>query len=156
HFGRDNVAVLPYELLRHDQHAFLEKLAAAVDVEPYYPAQNYQENRSYSWLACRIALLLNRFVRVEGDGARLLQFIPNKPFSSFLNKRPAEHRIYQALRGINRRLTLRHVLQNGLDRFIYIRRNLISKQKRAAIMALHKESNARLDEEFNLNLIFFG
>lgn len=156
HFGRDNVAVLPYELLRHDQRAFLEKLAAAVDVEPFYPAQNYQENRSYSWLSCQIALLLNRFVRVEGDGARLLQFIPNKPFSSFLDRRPAERRIYQVLRGINRRLTLRHVLQNGLDRFIYIRRNLISKQKRAAIMALHKESNARLDEEFNLNLKFFG
>jgi hypothetical protein len=156
HFGRDKVAVLPYELLRHDQRGFLERLAATLNVEPFYPANNYQENRSYSWLSCKIALLLNRFVRVEGDGSRLLQFIPNKPFSSFLNRRPSERRVYKVLRGINRRLTLRHVLQNGLDRIIYTRRNLISEKKRASIMAFHKESNTRLDKEFNLNLKLFG
>ena len=156
HFGRDNVCVLPYELLRHDQRAFLEKLAAALDVEPFYPANNYHENRGYSWLSCQIALLLNRFVRVEGDGSRLLQFIPNKPFFSFLNRKPSEKRFYKALRSISRHLTLRHLLQNGLDRIIYIRRNLISKNKRESIMAFHKESNTRLDEEFNLNLKLFG
>lgn len=155
-FGRDNVAVLPYELLRHDQRAFLAKMAATLNVEPFYPAHDYQENRSYSWLSCRVARALNRFVRVEGDGARLLQFIPNKPFSSFLNGRPSERRIYRALRDINRRLTLRHFLQNGLDRILYVERNLISRRKRELIMALHKDSNARLDGEFNLSLKSFG
>lgn len=156
HFGRDNVAVLPYELLRFDQHAFLEKLTGLINVEPFHPEHNYEENRSYSWLSCRIALLLNRFVRVEGDGSRLLKFIPDKPLSVFLSKQPSQRRIDKTLRAINRRLTLRHVLQNGLDRMIYIRRNLISKSKRERILALHKESNARLDSEFNLNLKHFG
>src|ERR1700730_15837432 len=124
HFGRENVTVLPYELLRRDQRAFLEKLAVAVNVEPFYPPLNVQENRSYSWLSCRIALLLNRFVRVEGDGSRLLQFIPNRPFSAFLNGSHPERRLDKALRGIYRRLTLKHVLQNGLDTIIYTRRKL--------------------------------
>lgn len=156
HFGRENVCVLPYELLRDDRRAFLNQLGAALEVDPVYPAHNYHENRSYSWLACRTALLLNRFVRIEGDGSRLLQFIPNKPFLSYLNRRAAEKKVYKMLRDISRRLTLRYFLQDGLDRVIYIRRNLISKHKRASIMAFHRESNAKLDQEFNLNLKRFG
>jgi len=156
HFGRENVCVLPYELLRDDRRAFLDKLSAALEVDPVYPANNYYENRSYSWLACRIALLLNRFVRVEGDGSRLLQFIPDKPFLSYLKRKAGEKKIYKTLGGISRRLTLRHFLQDGLDRVIYIRRNLISKRKRESIMAFYRESNVRLDQEFSLNLKRFG
>jgi hypothetical protein len=155
-FGRENVAVLPYELLGRDRRAFLAELATALNVEPFYPAHDYRENRSYSWLSCKVARVLNRFVRVEGDGARLLQFIPNKPFSSFLSRRSSGRRVYRTLRALNSRLTLRHVLQNGLDRIIYVERNLINKKKRRLIMALHRDSNARLDEEFNLNLKSFG
>jgi hypothetical protein len=155
-FGRDHVAVLPYELLKHDRRDFLTQLAAAVNVEPFYPAHDRQENRSYSWAACQIALLLNRFVRVEGDGSRLLQVIPNKPLTSFLQGKPAERRVYRVLRGLNSRLTLRYVLQNGLDRLIYVRGNLLSRKKRESIMAFHRESNMRLDQEFNLNLKLFG
>ena len=156
HFGRENVCVLPYELLRDDRRAFLDKLSAALEVDPVYPANNYHENRSYSWTSCHVALVLNRFVRVEGDGSRLLQFIPNKPFLSYLNRRAAEKRIYKTLGNISRRLTLRHFLQEGLDRVIYIRRNLISKRKRDSIMAFHRESNAQLDQEFDLDLKRFG
>lgn len=156
HFGRENVFVLPYELLRHDQRAFLERLAGILNVEPIYPQSNNHENRGYSWLSCRIALLLNRFVRVEGDGSRLLQFIPNKPFASFLDRRAADQPIYKAMKNISRRITLRHLLQNGLDKVVYIRRNLLSQRKRELIMAFHKESNAKLDQEFNLDLKRFG
>ena len=156
HFGRERVAVLPYELLRHDQRAFLDKLFAFIEVEPYYPEEDHQENRSYSWLSCRIALLLNRFAWVQGDGSRLLQFIPNKPFSSFLKRKASPSRFSSILRGIDRRLTLRHFLQNGLDRMIYVERSIISSKKRKLILAFHGESNRALDEEFDLNLKRFG
>jgi Sulfotransferase domain len=156
HFGKDNVTVLPYELLRRDQSAFLNRLAAAINVAPFQPAVHHEENRSYSWLSCRIALGLNRFVRVEGDGSRVLQFIPNKPLSRLLRKEPAEGGLDKILRAINRRLTLRHVLQNGVDRVVYVRRNLISQKKRERIMEFHRESNARLDREFNLDLKLYG
>lgn len=156
HFGRDRIAVLPYELLLQDQRAFLEKLFAFISVEPFYPDRNSQENRSYSWLSCHIALLLNRFVWVEGDGSRLFKFIPNKPFSSFLKRRSSESRFHKPLSAINRRLTLRHLLQNGVDRVFYFKGNLISREKRELIMAFHAESNRALDEEFDLNLKSYG
>jgi hypothetical protein len=155
-FGRENVCVLPYELLRENRKLFLDRLSAILGVEPVYPSNEYRENRSYSWLACRLALVLNRFVRVEGDGSRLLQFIPNKPFLSFFNCRSSQSEMYKTLGGISRHITLRHFLQDGLDRVVYINRNLISESKRESIMAFHTESNANLDQEFDLDLKRFG
>jgi hypothetical protein len=155
-FGRDSLLVLPYELLKHDQSAFLDRLFAFLNVEPFYPEKNSLENRSYSWLSSHLALLLNRFVRVEWDGSSLMQFIPDKPFSDFLKERTSKSRLYRILGGINRRLTLRHLLQNGVDRVVYVKGNLISRKKRQAILALHKESNHALDEEFGLDLQRFG
>lgn len=155
-FGRDSLIVMPYELLKQEQNAFLARLFAFMNVEPVYPAKNSLENRSYSWLSSHLALLLNRFVRVEWDGSSLLQFIPNKPFSAFLKERPSESRFYRILSSLNRRLTLRHLLQNGVDRVMYVKGNLISRKKREAILAFHKESNRALDEEFLLDLQRFG
>ena len=156
HFGRNNLLVLPYELMREDQETFLKKLFAFIDVEPFYPNRNGRENRSYSWLSSHVALFLNRFVRIEGDGSRFLQFIPNKPFSSFLAGAPSDRRLDRSLRAVNRGLTLRYVLQNGLDKVAYTNRNLISDKKRELIISVHRESNRALDVEFDLGLGSFG
>jgi Sulfotransferase family len=155
-FGRKNLLVLPYELLRVNQEAFLDRLFSFIGVEPFYPPLNGRENRSYSWLSSHVALLLNRFVRAEGDGSRFLQFIPNKPFSSFLDSTPSDRRFDKALRALNRRLTLRHILQNGLDKVVYTNRSLISAKKREMIVEVHRETNKRLGAEFDLNLNCFG
>ena len=151
-FGRENLLVLPYELLRTDRKAFLDKLFAFLDVEPFYPPENGRENRSYSWLSSYLALGLNRFAWAEGDGSRLLQFIPNKPLSSLLSGPPTDRNLDRTLRAINRSLTLRHLLQNGLDKIVYTRRSLISEKKRRLILDLHRDSNIRLDREFDLDL----
>jgi len=156
HFGRENMLVLPYELLRLDQQAFLNKLFAFINVEPFYPPRNGRENRSYSWLSSHVAFFLNRFSRFEGDGSRFLQFIPNKPLSGFLDSTPSERPFDKTVRAWNRWLSLRHVLQNGLDRMVYIHRSLISQKKRAMILAIHRESNRNLDQEFRLGLDRFG
>jgi len=155
-FGRQNLLVLPYELLRLDQEEFLDKLFAFLEVEPFYPIHNGRENRSYSWMSSHLALWLNRFAWAEGDGSRFLQFIPNKPFSSFLKGAPTGRPFDKTLRAINRSLTLRHLLQDGLDKVVYTNRTLISARKRAMILALHQESNSNLDREFDLDLHRFG
>lgn len=155
-FGRDNIEVLPYELLKTDQGAFLDKLCAFMQVEPFYPAENNYVHESYSLLASYIALLLNRFVRIRGDGSRLLQLIPDEPFSSYLAKRNSESRFYKLLEKVNRRLSLRYFLREGVDRVVYVKGKLISDEKRRLIINLHKESNRLLDEELKLGLDRFG
>jgi hypothetical protein len=155
-FGRERIAVLPYELLKQEPGVFFDKLFAFLNVEPFYPEKNALENRSYSWLSSHLALLLNRFVRVDWDGSSLLQFIPDKPFSAYLQERPSGSRFYRILSGLNRRLSVRHLLQNGVDKVFYVKGNLISRKKRESILAFHRESNRALGEEFDLDLQSFG
>src|ERR1043165_717810 len=59
-FGRSNLLVLPYELLRSDRTAFLDKLFAFLEIDPFYPPPNGRENRSYSWLSSYLDLALKR------------------------------------------------------------------------------------------------
>jgi hypothetical protein len=151
-FGRDNVIILPYEMMKTDQMGFLNRLFDFMRIEPFYPKKNRNVHRSYSLLSCYIAFLLNRFVRVSGRESRLLRFIPNEPFSSYLSKHSSGSLFYRTLDKVNRKLSLNYMLEHIVDRIFYVKGNLISDRKRKLIMELHKESNKILDEEFNLGL----
>lgn len=151
-FGRDNMTVLPYEMLKTDQKEFLNRLFDFMRVEPFYPKENRDVHRSYSLLSCYIAFLLNRFVMVKGRESRLLRFIPNEPFSSYLSSRSSSNIFCRLLSNINRRLSLNYALEHGLDRVFYVKGHLLSSRMRRLVMELHKESNRILDEEFNLGL----
>jgi hypothetical protein len=155
-FGRDNLMVLPYEMMKSNQRGFLNSLFDFMRVEPFYPNENRDVHKSYSLLSCCIAFLLNRFVRVKGRESRLLRFIPNEPFSSYLNSRSSDDVFGRVLSNVNRRLSLNYVLEHGLDRIFYLKGNLIGGRKRRLIMELHKESNRTLDEEFDLGLEQYG
>lgn len=155
-FGRGNVLVLPYEMMKADQQEFLNRLFDFMHVEPFYPEENFNVHRSYSLLSCYIAFLLNRFVRVNGRESRLLRFIPNKPFSSYLSNQTSDGVFCRILNWVNRRLSLNYALEHVIDRIFYVKGNLINNRKRRLIMELHKESNRLLDEEFNLGLRKYG
>lgn len=151
-FGQDNLIVLPYEMMKTDQKGFLNRLFDFMQVEPFYPERNRTVHRSYSLLSCRIAFLLNRFVRVKGRESRLLRFIPNEPFSSYLDRHSSDNIFCKLLSQVNRRLSLNYALEHGLDRVFYVKGSALSGRTRRLIMELHKESNGILDKEFNLGL----
>jgi hypothetical protein len=155
-FGRENVIVLPYEMLKVDQKEFLRRLFDFMPVEPFYPKENRYIHRSYSLLSSYIAFLLNRFVRVKGRESRLMRFIPNEPFSAYLSSHNSDSLFRRMLNKVNRQLSLNYVLEHIVDRFFYVKGNLISDRKRRMIMDIHRESNKLLDEEFNLNLSQYG
>lgn len=154
-FGQDNVIALPYEMMKNDQQGFLNRLFNFMNVEPFHPKENRYVHRSYSLLSCYVAFLLNRFVRVNGRESRLLRFIPNEPLS-YLSNRSSNTRLSRVLDKVNRRLSLNYVLEHVVDRFFYVKGNLISNQKRRLIMDLHRESNRILDKEFTLGLKQYG
>lgn len=155
-FGRDNVILLPYEMMKADQQSFLNRLFDFMHIEPFYPKKNRNAHRSYSLLSCYIAFLLNRFVRVKGRESKMFRFIPNEPFSSYLRNQSSVNFFCRALDKINRRLSLNYILEHIVDRIFYMKGNLISNRKKELIMELHKESNRKLDEEFDLGLKQYG
>ncbi|HEX5494373.1 MAG TPA: sulfotransferase [Mycobacteriales bacterium] len=154
-FGRDNVLVLPYEKLRSDLRGFLDELYRFMPVEPFYPAGDQRVHQSYSPLSCRIALLLNRFVRTGRD-PRAWQVIPHRPFSGYLSRRAGNDPLHRLLAGIDRRLSLNYLLETVVDPFSRAGRKMISDDRRKLIMALHRESNQALDNEFHLGLAHYG
>jgi hypothetical protein len=151
-FGRSNVLVLPYEMLRRDPPRFHAGLAAFMGIDPYYPPDDIIAYRSYSRLSCRIALVLNRFVRDSRREKRPWHVIPDRPPTGNLSHRDRHGLAYRALGAIHQRLTLGYVLRNVVDRIPYSQGNVINDEKRRLIMEIHRESNRRLDEEYSIDL----
>lgn len=128
-FGAERVHVVPYELLQADPDRFYALLSAALGtpVSPTTPRD--WDNRGYSVLAARIALLLNRVYQT-----------PHNPWGLVSP----------------RTLDLRTLLQRGLDGATYMKGALIPADWRSEIMALHAESNRVLDARRNLGLEALG
>ncbi|RMH18050.1 MAG: sulfotransferase [Acidobacteria bacterium] len=154
-FGGDRVLVLPYELLRREPRAFLERLYAFLGVEPYVPSSFPEVHRSYSFASCCLALALNRFVRLPGRQLGLRP-IPERPFAGLLAERPVGDRRQALLAALDRRLSLRWLLQHVVDRLLPWRGRLIGERKRRLILARHRRSNRRLDRRLDLGLEGYG
>jgi hypothetical protein len=155
-FGRNNVMILPHEMLRADPRRFHAELAAFMGVEPYYPPDSGDINPSYSLLSCRVALLLNRFVRAPGWERRPWRVIPHEPLTPYLSRRGEHDRVYRVLDAVNRRLSLRYMLENVVNHLPSPRGRLISDEKRTLILDIHRGSNQKLDEEYGINLRQYG
>jgi hypothetical protein len=155
-FGRDNVLILPHEMLRSDPRRFHTELASFMGIEPYYPPDGDHVNPSYSLLSCRIALLLNRFVRGPGWERRPWRVIPHQPLTPYLSRRGKHDLTYRVLDAVNRRLSLRYMLENVVNHLPSPHGRFISDEKRALIMDIHRVSNQKLDEEYGVNLQQYG
>lgn len=129
-FGRPNVKILPYEMMRAEPRRFHGQIAEFLGVEPYEPPAGGAVNRSYSLLSCHLAQRLNRFARVPWREQRPWQVIPPKP--------------------------LQYALENIVDRVHYKKGNFISAEKRRRIMEIHHDSNRRLAAEHDLDLQRYG
>jgi len=74
-FSKENVFVLPYELLKSDRPEFLRRFYEFFDLEPYYPQKNTYRNRSYSLTSSYLALLINRLVTSAKTKQRIRLFL---------------------------------------------------------------------------------
>lgn len=129
-FGPDRVTVLPYEWLRSAPDRFYAGLSESLGVTvPPPPPDAARENRGYSVLAARVAFMVNRFYKSAHNPKGV---IPLKP------------------------LDPRYLLQQGLDRLVYVKGDLVPADWRSEIMALHAEGNRALDKRLGLGLKELG
>lgn len=154
-FGRDNVLVLPFEMLVQDEREFLDRLYEFMGVVPYYPATRVWANRSYSAPAYKLAMIFNRFVRTAENP---LGFIPFRPFLSQIMERRKikDTRLLWFLAGISRRINLYWFLNNVVSRFNYRKPTLLTPQQRAEILDHFRNSNRRYAELIGIDLGKYG
>ena len=154
-FGKDNVIALPFEMLIENREMFIDRFLELSDLCNYRPSSHAPKkvNRGYSYTSCVIARCLNRFLIRPWNSCGI---IPEKPFYQYLYVRKDKHKIYELMWRITRLLQLRAFLQQGLDRVLYINRNLLSSDKREMIMALHYDSNTELSRLIEIDLGAWG
>lgn len=156
-FGERNVLVLPCERMHQDPTGFFDALCGFIGTQPHHPDTTQQVHQSYSLLSCRIALALNRFVRVDWRGRTgLPRFLPHQPLSGYLSRTPPDSRLHRVLAEINERISLDYLLTNVVDRYARTEGQLIDGRTRRLVMDLHHDSNRALDEELDLGLRQYG
>ncbi|HEX5116910.1 MAG TPA: sulfotransferase [Pseudonocardiaceae bacterium] len=156
-FGEENVLVLPFERMIQDPDGFFETLCGFIGTEPYRPDMTQRVHESYSLLSSRIALALNKFVRVDWRGpVGLPRFLPHRPLSNYLARQPGGSRFHHVLEEINERMSLSYLLTNVVDRHARAKGNLIDDRTRQLVMDLHRDSNRALDADLGLGLGQYG
>ena len=155
-FGKENILVLPFELLRGNKELFIKKLEqftggnAALDA---YQKTSIVRNKSYSLIAYYIAILVNGINDpCTPSFFRLTKKVLSKTFKRLMFQGSSAKKNQEKKSS----LKLRDFLQNGLDKLIYIKADLLTPKQRQEILSLHRESNMQLNELFNLNLEKFG
>ncbi len=149
-FGKENVLVLPFELMKENPKTFIKKIEAFTGST--YSEESSQKlygihNKSYSLLSYYIAIITNGIT--DPTCPSVIRFVRNILSKLFSICTQCSGRKKSSF-------GLRHVLQNGLDRVFYIRPNLLSSEQRKAILSFHKESNKQLDALYGLELKKYG
>jgi len=154
-FGRENVLVLPQEMLRKDQEGFLKRFYGFTGFSQYYPAPDEKTriNRGYSYPSALTAIAFNRFLVRPWNSCG---FIPEKPFWRYFNKRKDDGVFWFALERLSAGLQLRVLLQKVFDKILYIDGKLIPERVSKEILMHHCESNRLVAKMCNLDLSKYG
>lgn len=152
-FGVDNVLVLPYEFLVENPLGFVEEWCKFIDCDMPDDIDLKHENRSYSKISFAVARTLNRFVCQKGS---LFCFIVNRPFGDRLLPHISHNRAARIAYGILRRIDLRRILQEYVDRIFLTPARPFDGGLKKAILDLHKDGNKKLSQRTGLKLEKYG
>lgn len=155
-FGRENVLVLPFELLRQDEDGFFSAVCDFWGISRYVrrtKSAHRVQNRSFSRHSAYVALVLNRFLRRRFNTSG---FIPEQPFYDKLSAAAETRPSLRPLAQLTRCLQLRGALQQGVDRIWYTPAKFITEDKSAEIMRLHRDSNRELARRIGIDLSQWG
>ena len=131
-FGRENVLILPHELLATDHKSYFGQICKNFGVDQVIPKKNIVENRSFSRRAVQISRLVNRFTRTSYNKCG---FIPHRPFFGFLLPRRDRNIFFKILTAISNRIDLTRFLQNVFDRNYDGKEYVIDEPIRAKIFS---------------------
>lgn len=155
-FGKENILVLPFELLRDNKELFIKKLEQFTGSNFVLDAcqeSSKVRNKSYSLISYYIAILVNGINDpCTPSFLRLTKKVLSKAFKRIMPQGSSAIKKQRKKSS----LKLRGFLQNGLDKLFYIKANLLTPKQRQDILSFHRESNIQLDKLFNLNLEKFG
>ena len=149
-FGAANLEVIPYEMSHRNPRLYYELIGKLVERDiPAPDRASHRRNRSFSGLACLIALVLNRLVVCRDHNCGL---IPDRPGYRFFDSRRHRGLVYRLAAGISARMSLPYILEHYVDRLLYVDWRFMNAGMRDEIFAYYRDANRNLDEEFSIGL----
>ena len=156
-FGRDNITLIPYELMVRDKARFYSLLAQWLNRDSI-PWEGFEQsgsvNKSISLSGIYLSRFLNRFI----GGSEMSGFglIPEMPGRKWLLQKHENHKWAGALLILSSKISVRTLVQGGFDKVFYRKGKAVSEKHREAIMAMHADSNRQLDDRYSLGLKGLG
>ncbi len=152
YFEKQNVLLLPYEMFKCEKELFVKCICNFLETDfNRIEIPDVYANRSYSALSCKIARMLNRFMKHPRN---TFGFIPERPLCDYFSKlyKKNNNIVLKLLKKISCGLVLSGILQNYLDKLYYSRPRYLTSVMRELIFDYHKYYNERLDKILKLDL----
>lgn len=154
-FGKENVLVLPYEMLRSAPEVYLERLSRFMDVEIEQPEKSGSKHMkvSLSHSGLGVTRFLNRFFvsRITNGGG----FIPRTPYYNALRHRGQTSAVFRLAAAVSNGISPLSIARL-FGVFDKRKHRLMSPAIKAELRELYAASNRELDEEFQLGLKEYG
>lgn len=151
-FGRDNVLVLPQELLLTQPEAFNSRVTDFMGASlGKIPEPKSLANVSYSYRACRVAIVCNEWFRFPFRRGGVISAIPFQ--KHFLNREL--NALEKVLFKMSKPLSY-YSLLHFISRHDRSDKKFITDDVAKNIRAIYKESNERLSRDIGIDLSQFG
>jgi len=133
-FGRENILVIPFELLKKDPMQFVKRLFGWIGIDETPQFRNSRHNPGYGARQIAIARFLNRFLKCNWKETAL---IPDVSF-------PITGKIDVG--------KLRLILQSNLSRKLLGEKPITDETVKSGVKEMYAESNRLLDQKYELFL----
>lgn len=133
-FGKENLLVLPFELLAKDHCMFVQKITQWMVVSDDVRYHNQSQNQGYGARQIAVARILNRFVRSSFNESPL---IPNVNL-------PGIGTIDSSL--------VRRLLQSKFSFALLGNKKIVDEPLKEDLFEYFEESNKELNNQYNLEL----
>lgn len=144
----NNVLVLAFEEFRSDKERFFSRLSNFLKIDYFEAKNSSSSNKGFSLISMYIALIFNRFLYREYNSCG---FIIEKPFYKYFYSK-FDKPFYKVMTQISQRITLRWLLQNIVDKIIYIKYSPLNQKQKEYIKNNFVKSNKILDEKIETDL----
>lgn len=156
-FGKENVLVLPFEMLKDDRKNYLNTISDFIGIEYKEPKIEKKVNQKFPYITLVLTRFFNRFTN---NGRNPIIYILQQPFNIILrkytNRKENEKPIWvKKLSRFNANIKLVNLLWI-VGKIIPIKKNLISKKIKDEIIEFYSSDNKKLDVHRNLNLKKYG
>lgn len=155
-FGKENVFVLPFEMLKQNEKRFISLIFDRFKLELNSVKEKKInqdiKNKGLSFISYYLFRVFNRFIYNKYN---TMGFIVEKPFFNYLKKYKNKNNVFYFLYKISNNFTFKNLVLL-IEKIYYKKVNVMPQELKNDILSYHKKSNKNLSDLINIDLKEYG